>query len=305
VPEMKQLVVLSGKGGTGKTTVTSSLAQLLNPVVLADCDVEAPNLHLLLSPQKNKSFPLKVSRKASIDPQLCDNCGICADHCRYDAIEAATVTFRVKEFSCEGCGVCSLVCPADAISFKEPDGAEVFTGTTPYGPMVGAELAVGEEASGKVVTKVREEAQLLAKETGLPLIIVDGSPGTGCPVIASLSGADFLLIVTEPSLSGLHDLERILQVAEHFGITAMVCINKSDIVPEIALRIRERCRDLGIEVAAEIPFSEEVVKSLRRGQPPIGNLPQEVEKRFQVLAAALSEMLGETMTETAGQSHVD
>lgn len=283
---MKQLVVLSGKGGTGKTTVTASLAQLLKPIVLADCDVEAPNLHLLLSPQGGDSFALKVSRKARIDPDLCTACGVCADSCRFGAI-APCDPYSVDAFRCEGCGVCGLVCPQNAVEFFETDGAEVYSGTTPYGPMVGAELAVGEEASGKVVTRVRMEAQLVAHESGLSLIIVDGSPGTGCPVIASLSGANLTLIVTEPSLSGLHDLERILQVAEHFGIPTMVCINKCDIVPELAHKIRERCGEMGIEVAAEIPFSGEIVEALRRGQPPVGNVPQEVEEPLKRLARAI------------------
>ncbi len=283
---MKQLVVLSGKGGTGKTTVTASLAQLLKPIVLADCDVEAPNLHLLLSPRSDDSFALKVSRKARIDPDLCNACGLCEDSCRFDAVVAGD-PYRVDAFRCEGCGVCGFVCPQNAVDFFETDGAQVYRGTTPYGPMVGAELAVGEEASGKVVTRVRMEAQLAAHEAGLPLVIVDGSPGTGCPVIASLSGADLTLIVTEPSLSGLHDLERILQVAEHFGIPTIVCINKCDIVPELADRIRKRCGELGIEVAAEIPFSEGVVEALRRGEPPIGNVPQEVEEPLRRLARVI------------------
>jgi MinD superfamily P-loop ATPase len=283
---MKQLVVLSGKGGTGKTTITAALAQLLNPIVLADCDVEAPNLHLLLPPHIDRSFTLEVSRKARIDPDLCTACGACGDSCRFGAIVAADPC-RVDAFHCEGCGVCGFVCPAEAVKFFATDGAEVFVGTTAYGPMVGAELAMGEEASGKVVTRVRMEAQLIAHDAALPFIVVDGSPGTGCPVISSMSGADLALIVTEPSLSGLHDLERILQVAEHFGVPTLVCINKSDIVPEIAGTIRKSCRSRGIEVAAEIPFSEEIVEALRCGQPPIGNVPQEVEEPLRLLARAI------------------
>ena len=283
---MKQLVVLSGKGGTGKTTVTASLAQLLRPVMLADCDVEAPNLHLLLSLEEEKSYALQVSRKARIDPELCTSCGLCEENCRFGAVVASD-PYAIDVFSCEGCGVCGHVCPEEAIDFFESDGARVYIGKTPYGPMVGAELFMGEEASGKVVSRVRMEAQAMAHEAGLPLIIVDGSPGTGCPVIASLSGADLALIVTEPSLSGLHDLERILQVAGHFGIPSMVCINKCDIVPELASRIRERCGELGIEVAAEIPFSREVVEALRAKLPPLGNVPRQVEEPLRRLAKAV------------------
>lgn len=296
---MKQLVVLSGKGGTGKTTVTASLAQSLKPVTLADCDVEAPNLHLLIPPRVERSFSLSVSRKARIDPEACDGCGACADSCRFGAITGAGIR-AVDAFRCEGCGVCARVCPRDAVSFHEPEGAQVYIGTTPFGPMVGAGLAVGEEASGKVVSRVRMEAQLLALDAGLPLVVVDGSPGTGCPVIASMSGADLTLIVTEPSLSGLHDLERILGVADHFGVPAMVCVNKSDIVPELTRRIRDRCGTLGIEVVAEIPFSEAVVESLRRGLPPLGNVPREVEEPLEKLAEAVAERLGEAVTGKRG-----
>ncbi len=288
---MRQLVVLSGKGGTGKTTVTAALAQLLKPVVLADCDVEAPNLHLLLSPRVEKSFTLKVSSKAVIDPLLCDGCGVCVEKCRFDAI-ASREPFSVDAFRCEGCRVCGLVCPQDAVSYYEPDGAEAFIASTPYGPMVGAELAVGEEASGKVVTRVRVEAQLLGVDTGLPLVMVDGSPGTGCPVIASMSGTDLALIVTEPTLSGLHDLDRIMQVAGHFDVPAIICINKCDINPRLGEEIRKSCRDSGVEVVAEIPFREEVVDALRNGEPPLGNVPHEVEEPIRRLAREIASRTG-------------
>jgi MinD superfamily P-loop ATPase len=288
---MKQLVILSGKGGTGKTTVTAALAQLLGPVVLADCDVEAPNLHILLSPQVERSFTLKVSNKARIDPLKCDGCGACAEHCRFGAIVASD-TYRVDSFKCEGCRVCGLVCPREAIDYFEPDGAEVFIASTSYGPMVGAELAVGEEASGKVVTRVRAEAQLLGADSGLPLVMVDGSPGTGCPVIASISGADLALIVTEPTLSGRHDLDRILQVAGHFDVPTMVCINKWDINPGLAAEIKGYCLTAGITVPAEIPFSEEVVEALRNRRVPLGNVPDEVEAPLKHLAGEIKKRIG-------------
>ncbi len=288
---MKQLVVISGKGGTGKTTVTAALAQLLGPLVLADCDVEAPNLHLLLRPDIEKSFLIQVSRKASIDSRLCDGCGECVKRCRFEAI-AESDPLKVDAFRCEGCGVCGLVCPRGAIDYYEPEGAEVYSGLTPYGPMVGARLAVGEEASGKVVTRVRSEAQLISLNIGLPLIMVDGSPGTGCPVIASVSGADLALVVTEPSLSGWHDLERILQVANHFSVQPLVCVNKFDLFPEMSQKIKERCRQEGIEVVAEIPFSSQVVESLRQGKPPLGAVSREVEMPLKNLAKKLERRLG-------------
>lgn len=288
---MKQLVIISGKGGTGKTTVTAALAQLLKPVVLADCDVEAPNLHLLLSPRIERSFSLQVSSHAVIDPGLCDGCGACAENCRYGAI-VTSPSFQVDPFRCEGCRVCGLVCPKDAVSYVEPEGAEVFVASTPYGPMVGAELAVGEEASGKVVSRVRMEAQLLSLDEKLPLIVIDGSPGTGCPVIASISGVDLALVVTEPTVSGRHDLGRILQVAGHFGVPAIVCINKWDINPDIAAEIEGSCGAAGIEVVARIPFREELVGALRRGLPPIGNVPEEVEAPLSRLAKEVSLRAG-------------
>ncbi len=279
---------MSGKGGTGKTTVCAALAQLMKPVVLADCDVEGPNLHLLLAPRIDKAFNIKVSRKARIDARLCDGCGACVEGCRFGAISPYR-PYHVDPFLCEGCGVCEFKCPRGAVKLSEREGARVYTGMTSYGPMAGAELAVGEEASGKVVTRVRMEAQLLASDGGLPLVIIDGSPGTGCPVIASMSGADLVLAVTEPSVSGMHDLDRILGVAEHFGIPSVVCINKCDLVPELTRSIREACRSKGIEVVAEIPYCEQVVDALRRGRPPLGNVTAEVEKPLADLADAISD----------------
>jgi MinD superfamily P-loop ATPase len=178
------------------------------------------------------------------------------------------------------------------VTFYEPDGAEVFIGSTEYGPMAGAELGIGEEASGKVVTQVRMEGQLLGVEGDIPLVIVDGSPGTGCPVIASLSGADLAIIVTEPSVSGRHDLDRILEVTRHFGVPAIVSINKCDVNPEIAGEIKDSCARAGIEVVAEIPFREEIVEVLRSGRPPLGNIPPEVEEPIHRLAAKIEMLLG-------------
>jgi len=287
---MRQLVVISGKGGTGKTTVTASLAQLLKPLVIADCDVEAPNLHLLLSPRVERNFPLTVSKKAVIEEAECDECGKCIEGCHFHAILPASPP-RVDPFRCEGCKVCQLVCPRGAIDMVEPAGADVMIGDTAFGPMVGARLAVGEEASGKVVTRVRAEAQLVALENGLPLILIDGSPGTGCPVIASLSGADIALVVTEPTVAARHDLQRILELTAHFGIQTMVCLNKWDINPEMAKSVIEDCRQNDLEVLAEIPYRQEVVEALRKGLPPLGNTSADIEIPLRQLADGIQSVL--------------
>jgi MinD superfamily P-loop ATPase len=288
---MRQLVVISGKGGTGKTTVAAALAQLLGTVVLADCDVEAPNLRIVFPYREKGSFDIQVSRKAAIDPDKCTACGLCVEHCRFQAITPDS-PYRIEPTSCEGCGVCKLVCPSEAITVAMTDGACVSQMETTCGPLVEGRLAMGEEASGKVVTRVRMEAQLITAEQGFELIIIDGSPGTGCPVIASLTGSDLALVVTEPTLSGRHDLERILRVTSHFSIPALVCLNKSDLNEQVAEDIAQLCEERGVRVAAEIPFNTEIVDVLRRAIPPIGNVPSEVEGPLRELASAVTGQLG-------------
>jgi MinD superfamily P-loop ATPase len=285
---VKQITVLSGKGGTGKTTVTAGLAQLMGEVVIADCDVEAPNLHLLLSPEANRTYPLSVSSKAVIDQELCTECGLCQEECRFEAIQDSTV----KPFLCEGCGLCRHLCPVGAVSMLEQEGAEVFLGDTDFGPMVWASLAMGEEASGKVVSQVRMEAQAISAEGGPELVLTDGSPGIGCPVIASVSGADLALMVTEPTLSGRHDLERAMEMAAFFDIPSLICINKSDINPEEAERIRGLCLSKGVEVAVEIPFSDALAESARQARPPLTGIDNEIELLFDRLYRKVIEKTG-------------
>ena len=252
---------MSGKGGTGKTTVAASFFKLAEGAVAADCDVDAPNLHLLLNPALLESELFEGAMVARIDPDKCVQCGLCEESCAFSAIR----DMKVDLFSCEGCGVCELVCPDGAARLVPETTGEILVSETRFGPMVHALLQPGGEATGKLVTRAKEVASLLALERGLDLIIVDGSPGIGCPVIASVAGSNMVLAVTEPTLSGLWGLERIHGVARHFGAPLSVCVNKADINPEIAADIRTYCSDNGLPVLGEIPFDDEVNEATMRG----------------------------------------
>lgn len=255
---MKQVTVISGKGGTGKTTILASLASLAKRAVLVDADVDAADLHLLLGPKMERREPFYASKVAVIDPARCDGCLKCEEVCRFEAIR----NLIVDPIACEGCGVCWSICPRDAIQAKEVQSGEWFISKTRYGPMVHAKLGVAQENSGKLVTLVRKEAQRIAQEGNYPLILIDGPPGIGCPVIAALGGVDVALVVTEPSVSGIHDLERILEVCRHFRVPAWVCINKFDINPENTEKIKLHCQREGTPVIGEIPFDAIVTKAM-------------------------------------------
>ncbi len=255
---MKQVTVISGKGGTGKTTILASLASLAKRAVLVDADVDAADLHLLLGPKMERREPFYASKVAVIDPARCDGCLKCEEVCRFEAIR----NLIVDPIACEGCGVCWSICPRDAIQAKEVQSGEWFISKTRYGPMVHAKLGVAQENSGKLVTLVRKEAQRIAQEGNYPLILIDGPPGIGCPVIAALGGVDVALVVTEPSVSGIHDLERILGVCRHFRVPAWVCINKFDINPENTEKIKLHCQREGTPVIGEIPFDAIVTKAM-------------------------------------------
>jgi len=260
---MKQLVVISGKGGTGKTTMTASLASLAEGVaVVADCDVDAPDLHLILKPEIRETFDFLGLQTARIDPEKCTECGECEKACRFDAIH----DFRVDPRSCEGCKVCTLVCPSEAITMVDSVSGHAYVSETRFGTMVHADLFPGEEASGKLVTMVRDLSFKVAEREKKDLILIDGSPGIGCPVIASITGTDIALVMTEPSISGAHDLERILGVAEHFGVEALVCVNKFDLNPEMTDRIETLCRKLGVGLAGNLPFDPGVVEAMISGK---------------------------------------
>ncbi len=265
---MKEILVLSGKGGTGKTTLTGSLAALIPNKVLADCDVDAADLHLILDPERGEPREFWSGVKAEVDAEMCTGCGLCHEICRFGAITMDDVA-AVDPLACEGCGVCAHFCPEKAIRLKDCLCGYWFVSQTRFGPMVHAELGIGEENSGKLVSLVKRETRKVAEETGAEWILVDGPPGIGCPVIASVSGADIILAVTEPTPSGLHDLERLLDLARHFKIPAAVCVNKWDINADMSAKIENYCEKMGVAVAGRIPFDTAVVKSLVAGKPVV------------------------------------
>jgi len=267
---MKQITIISGKGGTGKTTLVASFAALAENKVIADCDVDAPDLHLLLHPEIIKKEEFKGLKVAVMDKTLCTECGICEETCRFNAIALTEESgYAVNPARCEGCGACVFSCPQEAIVLKERVSGYTFISKTNYGTMAHAELNIAEETSGKLVTVVRNHAQQVAEKEQRELILIDGAPGIGCPVIASLTGVDLALAVTEPTMSGLHDLTRILDVTSHFGIGSVVCINKYDINEENSRRITEFCRQRGIEVVGNIPYDSVVTEAMVAGKPVV------------------------------------
>jgi len=274
---MKEIVVLSGKGGTGKTSIAGSLATLAKNKVLADCDVDAADLHLLLSPSEKEKNEFRSGQVALIDSEKCTECGLCESMCRFDAIR----DYKVDPVSCEGCGFCSHICPVEAITMQECMAGYWFVSKTKYGTLVHARLGIAQENSGKLVAIVRQQAKKIAEEQNLDYIISDGPPGIGCPVISSLSGASMALLVTEPTLSGIHDLERVIGVCQHFDVPALVCINKYDINEENTKQIENFCHSQGIEVAAKVPYDTVVTEALIKGLPVVkykkGKVSQEIE----------------------------
>lgn len=258
---MRELVIVSGKGGTGKTSVTASLAALADHPVICDCDVDAADLHLILEPKIRENHDFLSGHEAVIRESDCIGCGICQDVCRFGAVIDDVETFSIDPIACEGCGVCVHFCPQKAIDFPESLCGKWFVSETRLGPMVHAKLGVAAENSGKLVSLVRTEAKHLAEEENRRLVIVDGPPGIGCPVIASITGASQVLVVTEPTVSGEHDLERVLGLARHFQIPALVCINKWDINEEMTIRIEQKARDLGAGIAGRIRYDQAVTRA--------------------------------------------
>ena len=268
---MKQIAVLSGKGGTGKTTITAAFTVLAEKAVVADCDVNAPDLHMLLHPEILEAKEFRGSKIAVIDQTKCIKCGVCRERCRFDAI---TKDFTVDPFSCEGCGVCTIVCPVGVVSLTERISGYAFISKIKYGFMVHALLNPGEANSGKLVTMVRQDAKLLAEKERLDLIIIDGPPGIGCPVIASIAGIDAALVVTEPTMSGIHDLERVLQLLKHFNVRPFVCVNMYDVNKDNAYRIYRFCEENGVEVVGNIPFDPVVTEAMVNGRAVVEYSPE-------------------------------
>ena len=265
---MKEIVVISGKGGTGKTSITASFAYLeKRDVIVADCDVDAADMHLLLQPDFAKSEDFYSGELAYIHQDECIHCGKCADVCRFDAIPLIDGNYIVDPLSCEGCGYCARVCPTDAISNKNLNVGKWFISNIKTGStMVHARLGIGADNSGKLVAKVKNEAKQLAKENNKNFIIVDGSPGIGCPVVSSLSGANFVVLVTEPSVSGLHDLKRAYELVKKFNLKAGCIINKSDINKKVSDDIEKFLEEEDIFHISNLPYDEDFTKAMTNGQ---------------------------------------
>lgn len=280
--EIKEIVVISGKGGTGKTTITSSLIPYFQDIVIGDCDVDAPNLQILFNPQNSEEESFYGMKKAKVDRELCINCRKCYEVCRFDAIE--------NPKKCESCSICEYVCPVGAIKMVDNEAGEIYVSETKYGKMVHACLFPGEENSGKLVAEVRKKAKKIAQEENKEYIILDGAPGVACNVISSLTGVKKVVIVTEPTLSGLHDLERVLELIERFRIKPYFVINKYDLSVEMANKIEEYLKAKGFEIAVKVPFDKRVVKAIGRKEiPSVAESQLFEELGFKKLAESLKD----------------
>ena len=301
---MRELVVISGKGGTGKTSITAAFVALAERPAIADCDVDAADLHLVLSPEIERREVFHGGKKASVAADRCVGCGRCLEVCRFDAVRKAAAEDGsprcvIDELACEGCGVCTHFCEHDAIRFEPADSGEWFESRTRFGPMVHAKLGIGDENSGKLVALVRKRARAAAEREGIDLVLVDGPPGIGCPVIASITGARLVLVVTEPTLSGQHDLERVAEVARHFRIPVAATVNKCDLNEEMTRDIERRARDSGIDVMPSIPYDVAVTRAQLSGTSVVEQGDSLIARRVARLWQDVRELLDGK--ENAGQ----
>lgn len=274
---MRQLVILSGKGGTGKTTLASGFIALAWRSLCVDADVDAPNLHLLLHPKVLEEEDFKGAKIAVKDEEKCVSCGICEDYCRFKAIE----DMKVDPLRCEGCGVCAYVCPEGALQLQDEVTGKTILSRTKYGPFSHARMNIGAEGSGRLVTEVRKNIDRFTFQE--ELVIIDGCPGIGCPVVASITGTDLALIVAEPSVSGLHDLGRILSVTKHFGIKALVAINKYNLCEEMSQKVEDYCAREGVELVGKIPFDPAILDVVRQERPLEDLLQTEAGKEIEAV----------------------
>lgn len=299
---VKELVVISGKGGTGKTSLMASYAALFRNAVIADCDVDAPDLHLVLAPSIERRERFVGGKLARVKPGHCTGCGKCEELCRFDAVHfdgpgngIIPRTFRVDPLSCEGCGVCAWFCAEKAITFKPVVRGEWYKSSTRFGPMLHARLNATAANSGKLVSILREQARQTATAEGRELVLIDGSPGIGCPVIASITGATLVLVVTEPTLSGKHDMERVLKLAQGFNIPSAVCVNRADIDEEMAEQIESHARAEGATVITRIRFDHAVTEAQIQGRPVVemrrSSAAQDIEKGWKEICRILSRCL--------------
>jgi len=286
---MQQITVISGKGGTGKTTITAALSYLAGKAVLADCDVDAADLHILLDPSVQRTEEFSGGKTAVLQKSLCTQCGACEELCRFEAING----LEIDPVSCEGCGVCAALCPEKAITMVDKLSGHWFVSDTRMGPMVHARLGIAEDNSGKLVSVVREQARRVAEEKKYEYVIIDGPPGIGCPVIAAITSVDLVLVVTEPTLSGLHDLKRVLETAEHFKIPAAVCVNKFDINLENTAVIEDFCKQQAVPIVGRIPYDRSVVAALMLKntvfEHPCGEVTAEISRMWDVVRSMLNE----------------
>ncbi len=263
---MREIVVISGKGGTGKTTISSSFALLKGEKVVVDADVDAPDLYIILSPKAVEAYNFRGRKTAVIDTERCTACGTCRELCRFDAISEG---FSVDPVLCEGCALCFFACPRDAVSMVERVSGMWFVAHSRAGLMLHARLSPGEENSGKLITQLKKTARELAQERGIDLVLVDGPPGVGCPVISSITGATDVVIVTEPTPSGIHDLERVVELCRHFGVRMWLVINRFDMNPDRAQQIEDWASSQGIELLGRLPFDGDIPRIQAAGRAPV------------------------------------
>ena len=285
---MKQIAIISGKGGTGKTTVTASFAVLEENKIIADCDVDAADLHLLVTPSVTKKTDFYSGKTAVIDHALCVKCGKCEAVCRFNAIHDV----EIDPIACEGCSFCSHICPQKAITMEDNLSGEWYVSSTKYGTLVHAKLKAGEENSGKLVEKVREASKDIAEQDGKELIIIDGPPGLGCPVISSITGVDAVVIITEPTVAGVHDLKRVSELSQHFGIKTFVCINKWDVNRKKSVDIESFCDKKHISLLGKIPFDKTVVNALIQGEIIVNYCDNGISTEIKKIWAALKSQIG-------------